>query len=161
MPISRAQLGRHIGELLKQEQQLLGELEQLLRTESDVLHADDTDAIERVSGSRQRCVEALIRIDADRQDCCRLFSFGDDRQAFERMLKSLEDGSVLQKHWNVNLEIARRCKDFNDRNGAVVSVKLNSVRQRLAALRGVAPQPVYGKRVSRFSDMGSRSLGKA
>ncbi|MFT3907062.1 MAG: flagellar protein FlgN [Steroidobacteraceae bacterium] len=161
MPVSRAQLGEHIGRLLNEEHHLLGELEQLLSTESEVLRGDDADAIERVSGSRQRCVEALVRIDADRQDCCRLFSFGSDRDAFEKMLKSMEEGAALQKRWSLNLEIARRCKDFNDRNGAVVSVKLHAVRQRLAALRGVTPPPVYGKRVSRFTDMGSRSLGKA
>lgn len=161
MPIQRAQLGQHISRLLNEEHRLLGELESLLASESEILRGDDPAAIEHASETRRRCVEQLARLDADRNDCCRMFSFGSDRDAFGRLLASLAEGTALRARWQANLVVARRCKERNDRNGAVVSVKLNNVRQRLAALRGASAPPVYSRNTSRNAELGSRSLGKA
>jgi flagellar biosynthesis/type III secretory pathway chaperone len=63
--------------------------------------------------------------------------------------------------WQANLERAHRCKNLNDRNGAVVMALMGQVQQRLAALRGDAPGPVYGRPGGRFEGVAQRTLGQA
>ncbi|HTP39366.1 MAG TPA: flagellar protein FlgN [Steroidobacteraceae bacterium] len=151
----------HIGRILGEERVLLGELGRLLEEERQVLKEAAPEAIERVGATRQRCVEALSRLDAERSDACKLLSYGTGRTGFEKLLDALGPAAGLRERWHANLELARHCRELNDRNGALVSAKLNFVQKQLSVLRGTAPPPVYGRTLQRASALGSRDLGRA
>jgi len=59
------------------------------------------------------------------------------------------------------LQIARRCKELNERNGAVVTLKLGQVRQRLATMRGSTAAPVYGRQGLPYEGVARRELAQA
>jgi flagellar biosynthesis/type III secretory pathway chaperone len=126
-----------------------------------VVRGEDTQAIERIGGDRQRYVDTLTRLDAERADACRMFSFGSGRGALDRLFHWADPGGALQRQWAVNLELARRCKTINDQNGAIVTAKLGRVQQLLGKLRGASPAPVYSAKGARYGNLGLRDLGRA
>ena len=89
-----------------------------------------------------------------------MLSFGSGREGFERLLAWCDPGQDLRQLWHSNLQLARRCKELNDRNGAVVTLKLGQVQQLLATLRGGGPD-VYGRQGARFEGFARRELGQA
>ncbi|MCC7462543.1 MAG: flagellar protein FlgN [Gammaproteobacteria bacterium] len=141
--IRAADVQSHVERILGEESRLLGDLERLLRGEAEVLRGDDTEAIERIGSSRHQCVDALTRLEAERNEACRLIG-GGACSDFERLLLWCDPARRLHQRWRDNLVIARRCKEQNDRNGAVVTARLHRVQQLLAQLRGVVPAATYG-----------------
>lgn len=161
MSVQRAEVYQHLDHILAEEGRLLMELEQLLQQETQGLQSDDLAVIERIGSARHRCIELLARLDAERLDSCRMLSFGNGGGALEKLFAWADPSSGLQRRWRSNLDLARRCKEHNDRNGAIVSVKLSRVRRLLAKLRGAPPPPVYGRRGGRDGCLGPRELGQA
>jgi flagellar biosynthesis/type III secretory pathway chaperone len=153
---------RHIDRILGEEARLLASLEQLLRSEAEILRSDDADAIERIGSSRHQCIDALTGLEAERAEACRLLACGSGRQGFEQLLDWCDPARSLRARWLANLDIARRCKDLNDRNGAVVTARLHRVQQLLAQLRGAGPPSTYGpKAAAGAAVLGYRDLGCA
>ena len=134
MSVQSADVRRHMDQLLNEESSLLAELEQTLRQEADVVRGNDPDAIERIGASRHHCVDTLTRLDAERSSTCRMLSFGSGANAFDQLLRWCDSSRSLRERWLGNLQAARRCKDLNDRNGAVVTLKLTQVQQLLSAM---------------------------
>ena len=161
MSVERAEVYQHLDHILSEEGRLLAELEQLLQQETQSLQSDDLVAIARIGSARHRCVELLTRLDGERLDSCRMLSFGTGRGALEKLFQWADPSEQLQVRWRSNLEIARRCKEHNDRNGAIVSVKLGRVRRLLAKLRGTPSVPVYGRSGARQGPLAGRDLGRA
>jgi flagellar biosynthesis/type III secretory pathway chaperone len=129
-------VAEHMQSLLGEEAVLLSELEALLDRETEALRNDDLAGIERVGHERHRCIEALMRIDSERRVACRMLGLTDGRTQFEQLLDRCDPGGSLKSRWLAGLEIAARCKDRNDRNGAVVSAKLRRVEALLMTVRG-------------------------
>jgi flagellar biosynthesis protein FlgN len=161
MSVQPGEVRQHLDRMLGDEARLLAELEQILRRESEVVRGDDSLAIENIGGSRQHCVDNLSRLDAERTATCRMLSFGEGRTGFEKLLAWCDLDRQLRARWQRNLEVARRCKELNDRNGAVVALKLGQVQQLLATLRGGSVEPVYGRQGARFDGFARRELGQA
>jgi flagella synthesis protein FlgN len=138
-----ADVRQHLNRILTDEGRLIAELERLLQQEVEILQGEDADQIARIGAVRHRCVEALMRLEDERADLTRMLSFGDGRGAIERLLAWCDEDGSLKTRWQANLDIARRCKDINDRNGAIVGARLRRVQAVLAAMRGSAPM-VYG-----------------
>ncbi len=161
MSVQPADIRRHLDRILGDEARQLAELEQILRRESAVVRSDDASAIENIGGSRQHCVDALSRLNSERTATCRMLSFGEGRAGFEKLLTWCDADHALYARWQRNLEVAGRCKDQNDRNGAVVAVKLGQVQQLLATLRGGSVEPAYGRQGARFDGFAQRELGQA
>jgi flagellar biosynthesis/type III secretory pathway chaperone len=161
MSVQRSDVHQHLTRILAEEAQLLGEFETVLQQETDVLRGDDAEAIQRIGGNRHRYVDALTRLDAERADSCRMFSFGSGRGAVERLIEWADPSAALRLQWSSNLELARRCKALNDQNGAIVAAKLGRVQQLLGKLRGATPPPVYNAKGSRYGNLGLRDLGRA
>jgi flagella synthesis protein FlgN len=162
MGVQASDVRRHLERVLGDETRLLGELEQLLARESDVVRGTDATAIENIGGTRHQCVSALTRLDAERMESCRMLSYPANRDGFERLLAWCDPGHELRGRWQRNLQVARRCKDLNDRNGAVVALKLGQVRQLLSTLRGgTASSQTYGRQGARFEGFQRRELGQA
>ncbi|HEX2790939.1 MAG TPA: flagellar protein FlgN [Steroidobacteraceae bacterium] len=161
MTLQRAEVRAHLSRILDEESQLLGELETLLRDESAILKSDDVEAIARIGSTRQHCIDALTRLDAERADSCRMLSFGQGRGAVSKLYSWCDPGGALESHWLANLAIARRCQQLNDTNGAVVTARLSRVQQLLMVIRGTSAPPVYSARGARHGVLGMRDLGRA
>jgi flagellar biosynthesis protein FlgN len=153
---------RHVDRILGEEAGLLGSLERLLRAEAEVLRGNDVEAIERIGSSRHQCIDALTGLESERAEACRLFACGSGREGFERLLDWCDPTRTLHARWIENLDVARRCKDLNDGNGAVVSARLNRVQQLLLKLRGASAPSTYGpKALAGAAVLGYRDLGCA
>ena len=87
--------------------------------------------------------------------------FDNDRHGFEQLLRWCDAGGDLHRQWIANLAAARRCKEFNDRNGAVVSLRLNHVQKLLLAIRGSSASPVYSPQLNGTAAFTPRELGRA
>jgi len=161
MSVQRSDVHQHLIRILAEESKLLGELEPVLRQETDIVRGEDVQAIERIGGSRQRYIEALTRLERERGDACRMLSFGSGPAALQQFFEWADPSGALQRQWGANLELARRCKAINDQNGAIVAAKLGRVQQLLGKLRGAAPPPVYSARGMRYGGLGPRELGCA
>jgi flagellar biosynthesis/type III secretory pathway chaperone len=161
MTVQAGDVRTHVARLIAEEAELLLSLENLLKLETGVLRGDDTDAIERIGATRHACTAALTRLAGERNSSCRMLSFGEGRDAFEKLLAWCDPSGELLRRWQVNLAQARRCKDFNDRNGALVAVKLNHVQKLLTAMRGGDADPVYAAQPTRFAGFATRELGQA
>jgi flagellar biosynthesis protein FlgN len=161
MSVQPADIRQHMARVLDDEARLLAELEQILTRESLVVRSDDSTAIENIGGARQTCVDTLSHLDNERTSACRMLSFGDGRPGFEKLLAWCDTTRALHARWQRNLQLASRCKDLNDRNGAVVALKLSQVQQLLATLRGGIVEPAYGRRGARFDGFAQRELGQA
>jgi flagella synthesis protein FlgN len=153
----------HMRDLLAQEAVLLSELEALLDKETEALRVDDLPEMERIGRERHRCVEALMAIDSERRVACRMMGFGEDKQQFEKLLDQCDSTGGLKARWHAGLEVAARCKDRNERNGAVVTSKLRRVEALLMTVRGGQDQvaPVYGASGKRDVTSGRVELGCA
>jgi flagellar biosynthesis/type III secretory pathway chaperone len=159
--VQRAEIRPHLQRILSEESRLLVELERMLERETLVLQAEDVAAIQNIGSARHGCVERLTRLDAERGDLCRMLSFGGGTAGLKRLLDWAQADGSLREQWQSNLQVARRCKDLNDRNGAIVSVKLGRVQQLLGQLRGNPPPSVYGPKAARYGAPGARNLGRA
>ena len=161
MGIQPEHIRLHLERVLGEESLLLAELEQVLASEADVVRGNDPGAIENIGANRHRCVARLTQLDGERASACRMLSFGTGREAFERLLAWCDPAQSLRPRWQANLATAYRCKELNDRNGAVVMARMGQVQQRLAALRGNVPGSVYGRPGGRFEGVAPRNLGQA
>jgi flagella synthesis protein FlgN len=146
----------HMQALLGEEAVLLSQLEALLDRETEALKSDDLAGIEHIGHERHCCIEALMRIDSERRVACRMLGLADGRTQFEQLLDRCDGTGSLKSRWQAGLEIAARCKDRNDRNGAVVSAKLRRVEALLMTVRGGpdTAAPVY-------ASSGQRRLAKS
>jgi flagellar biosynthesis protein FlgN len=161
MTLQRADIQQLLSRILDEESRLLGELQALLHDEAVILSSNDIEGITRIGSTRQRCVDALTRLDVERADCCRLLSFGEGGGALVKLHQWCDAGGALNLKWQANLTVARRCQQLNDTNGAVVTAKLSRVQQLLMAIRGTSAPPVYSARASRYGVLGTRDLGRA
>lgn len=161
MSVQPAEIQPHLRRILLEEAQLLTELERLLEQETEILQSEDAAAIQNIGAARHGCVERLTRLDGERADLCRMLSFGNGAPALQRLFAWADRDGSVQQQWQANLQLARRCKLLNDRNGAIVTVKLSRVQQLLGQLRGTAPPAVYGPKAARYGAPSARNLGRA
>jgi flagellar biosynthesis/type III secretory pathway chaperone len=158
---ARSEVRPHLDRILADEFRLLAELERLLHAETVIVDGDDVEAIQNMGTARHRCVDALSRLEMERNDLCRVLFPSAGRDGFAQLLRTHDPDQGLRGAWMKNLTAARRCKQINDRNGAVVIAKLGRVQQLLGALRGTSAPPVYTAKGSRLADFGRRELGRA
>jgi flagellar biosynthesis protein FlgN len=126
----RNQLAR----LLSDETRLLGTLEQQLRREHELLGANDVDALEQVGSARQESVAALLRVDDQRRDLCRLLGRNPDHTGLAALLKWCDPEGSLSAAYSQCAELAQSCRTQNDRNGILVNARLNRVTGMLGML---------------------------
>jgi flagellar biosynthesis/type III secretory pathway chaperone len=161
MSMARHDVQKLLSGILAEEGQLLLELHRVLEQETDVVSGEDADAIARIGTNRHRCVNRLAQLAAERSDTGRMLSFGSDGAGLARLFDWADPDAMLHAKWNANLELARRCRSINEKNGAVVAAKLDRVQKLLGKLRGVAPPPVYSAKGSRYGNLGARDFGLA
>ncbi|HXN10109.1 MAG TPA: flagellar protein FlgN, partial [Steroidobacteraceae bacterium] len=113
MSVQRPDVQLHLRRILDEEARLLVELERVLRQETGILQSEDSAAIQNIGANRHRCVDRLTRLDAERADSCRMFSFGTGPGALDQLLGWADSDGALRAQWTSNLELAGRCKRLN------------------------------------------------
>jgi flagellar biosynthesis/type III secretory pathway chaperone len=132
--VCRSQLER----LLRDETTLLQLLEQQLDAEYGLLKSNDIEGLERAGSARQDTVAKLLRIDDERRHLCRLQGGGDDNAAMAALLLWCDPTATLREAYELCAAQAQRCREHNDRNGALVTARLNRVGEMLRQLNPTA-----------------------
>lgn len=126
----------HLTTLLREESELLAQLEDLLACESRVLETSDVQALETTTRARQERMGALARIEEQRRSLCALHGFSADKAGLDGMMTWCDGEGGLLSRLRECAERAVRCRDLNDRNGIVVGARLKRVQGMLDALTG-------------------------
>ena len=136
-----------LGKLLQDELSVLVQLESLLGTEHEVLLKDDLDAFERSGKARQACMGDLVRVEDERRSLCRMMGRSTDLAGLEDLLAWCDPTRSLRTQWAECAHRAKRCRDLNDRNGMLVTGRLNRVQGLLNILTGQSKPPeTYGRK---------------
>lgn len=126
----------HLASLLTEESLRLGELEELLTREHQVLESNDIRALESTTQARQERVGALARIEEQRRSLCAMHGYSADRAGLDRLIAWCDPQGALLARLRECAERAVRCRDLNDRNAVVVAARLQRVEGMLGALTG-------------------------
>jgi flagellar biosynthesis/type III secretory pathway chaperone len=152
----------YLAVLLGDETTALGELEELLKREHDVLVAQNIAAIERISRVRQEMMGSLARTEEQRRTLCAMHGHTPDWLGLERLMQWCDPQGSLLSLLRECAQRATRCRDANDRNGTLVTARLKQVEGMLAALTGGSDKPMtYGPKGAAAITHRSRELGAA
>lgn len=146
-PATREECRRTLERLLEEEIAALTDLESLLVAEREVLVRNDSpEALEEACARRQDCMGGLLRIQDERRGVLRMFGFETDTAGLERLTRECDPQRSLPARWGECAERARRCREINDFNGALVSSRMRRVAGLLEILTGrKADTPIYGR----------------
>ncbi|HVC31775.1 MAG TPA: flagellar protein FlgN [Steroidobacteraceae bacterium] len=135
----------HLTTLLREESELLAQLEGLLAREAQVLETSDVETLETTTRARQERMGMLARIEEQRRSLCALHGFSADRAGLDGLMGWCDSEGTLLSRLRECAERAVRCRDLNDRNGIVVAARLKRVEGMLNALTGRPAQAdTYG-----------------
>lgn len=135
----------HLDKLIAEESGTLDQLQQLLDREHELLVSNDVDALDRAGQARQNCVGVLMRIEDERRALCRALNVPADATGLDRLLAWCDPSKTLRRRWAGCAERAARCRTLNDRNGALVTARLNRIQGMLDVVTGRSGQAkVYG-----------------
>lgn len=152
----------YLATLLAEESGVLGQLEELLQREHEVLQAGNAVALNALAPTRQDRIGALARIEEQRRSLCRLHGQSADPLGLENLMMWCDPTGSLVSHLRQCAERAARCRDLNDRNGILVNARLKQVEGRLDVLTGRAQQGnTYGPKGSAAAPRSGRVLGAA
>src|ERR1700749_1455080 len=119
-----------LGHLITDESLALTELSALLDREHGFLEANDVGSLEGATRERQRCVARIFRVDEERRALCRDMGRDADLKGLEDLLRWCDPRGSLAGSWAQCSEAAARCRNLNDRNGALVAARLKHVQAR-------------------------------
>jgi len=128
------QVREKLGNLIRDEHLALNELSTLLDREHGFLEANDVVSLEGATRERQRCVARIFRVDEERRALCRDMGRDVDLKGLEDLLRWCDPRGSLAGSWAQCSEAAARCRNLNDRNGALVAARLKHVQARLGTL---------------------------
>lgn len=136
----------HLEKLLAEETSALAQLETLLGREHELISSNDVEELDRAGEARQQCVGTLVRVEEERRSLCRMMNVPTDMTGLDRLLTWCDPSKTLRRRWTECAERAVRCRQLNERNGALVTARLKKVEGALDVLTGRASQPkVYGR----------------
>jgi flagellar biosynthesis/type III secretory pathway chaperone len=134
-----------LASLLSIEVSALAELSGLLDREHELLVANDIESLEAVMEERQVAVGKMLRAEEERRGLCRMHGRGVDAAGIEQLMAWCDPRGTLKSRWEECAKGATRCRELNDRNGALVIARMRRVETLLTVLTG-QPQdaPTYG-----------------
>jgi len=131
----------HLAKLLSEEIAALTRLETLLDREHTLLVDNKIEELDQAGEMRQQCVSALLHIEEERRNLCRLLNVPADMHGLQHLLSWCDASRSLQPRLAECAERATRCRNSNERNGALVTVRLKRVEGLLDTLTGRSNQP--------------------
>jgi flagellar biosynthesis/type III secretory pathway chaperone len=126
--------------LLSQEISFLNRLAELLAHEHSLLVANDVDALDKAMQDRQVVVGRLLDIEEERRGLCRAHGKTADVHGLEQLLAWCDSRGDLKSRMAESAKSAVRCREMNDRNGALVQARMKHVQNMLGAITGQAPE---------------------
>ncbi|MEP7247332.1 MAG: flagellar protein FlgN [Gammaproteobacteria bacterium] len=131
--------------LLSQEASSLDELAVLLDREHGLLVANDVNTLGQAMEERQVTIGRLLRIEDERRALCRMHGKETNTGGLEKLLAWCDPYGTLKGRWADCAKGATRCRDLNDKNGALVNARMKRVQNVLGVLTGkTAESPTYG-----------------
>lgn len=129
----RAELARQ----LQQERRLLSDLERLLHEERDALQQTSApEQLEQACNQRQQCMGELLRLQEDRNDWLRQSGFSGDTAGLVQLIRRCDTQGELPPQWAQCAALAKRCRELNQQNGALVASRMRRVQGVLDILMG-------------------------
>jgi flagellar biosynthesis protein FlgN len=132
--MDQAKCREKLGRLVMDEASGLNELSTLLDREHEFLQANDVVSLEGATRERQRCVGRIFRVDEDRRNLCRDLGYPLNLKGLEDLIRWCDPQNTLAGRWVECTHAAARCRQLNDRNGALVAARLKHVQARLGTL---------------------------
>lgn len=132
--MDQAQCREKLSQLISDESAALNELSGLLDREHGYLEANDVVALEGASRERQRTVARIFRVDEERRALCRDMGHPLDLKGLEDLIRWCDPKGTLAGGWADCSAAAAKCRQLNDRNGALVAARLQHVQARLGTL---------------------------
>jgi flagella synthesis protein FlgN len=132
--MDQTQCREKLGNLMSDERRALNELSTLLDREHGFLEASDVVALEAATRDRQKCVARIFRVDEERRALCTAMGRAVDLQGLEDLIRWCDPKGTLASGWADCSAAAVRCRQLNDRNGALVAARLKHVQARLGTL---------------------------
>lgn len=123
-----------LGRLISDEGSALRELSVLLDREHGYLEANDVVSLEDATRERQRCVARICSVDEERRALCRDTGNTLDLNGLEQLIRWCDPKGTLTGGWAECCAAAAKCRQLNDRNGALVAARLQHVQARLGTL---------------------------
>ena len=119
------------------ETSLLAHLAQQLQREHELLDANDVEGLEQAGDARQDSVQRLLRVWTRNVAALRrLLGTARDHAGLAALLKWCDpSGSLADAHSHCASQ-AQRCREQNDRNGALVNARLNRLSGMLVTCAG-------------------------
>jgi flagella synthesis protein FlgN len=134
-----------LASILSTEAAALAELAGLLEREHSLLEENDVDTLERVMEERQESVGRLLRAEDERKNLCRMHGREPDAVGSGQLMAWCDPRGTLRSQWAACANGAARCRELNDRNGALVMARMKRVETLLGALTGKPQEmPTYG-----------------
>jgi flagellar biosynthesis/type III secretory pathway chaperone len=128
-----------LASLLSQENAALEQLAALLDREHGALVANDVAALETAMNERHGCIGGIVRLEEERRSLCRMHGHPADASGLQGLLAWCDPNGSLKSHWAECAKRGTRCRELNDRNGALVNARLQRVETLLGALTGNHP----------------------
>lgn len=137
----------HMGRLIAEETEALGELAVLLDREYAHLNDSDAEALNATMRERHQCVARILKVDDERRNLCRTLGHSHDLKGLETLLRWCDPQRTLAPAWTRCTAAAAQCRGLNDRNGALAAARLQNVQARLGMLvNGRRDAVTYGPR---------------
>lgn len=134
------------GATLREEQQLIGSMVELMKTEQQLLVSADADGLSSLTPDKLRMAQKAAELSRHRHRALGAAGFSAGEAGMEPWL-AVGGNDELRREWNRLLELARQAKELNRVNGMLVNKQLAHTQGVLNALRGPAAGSagVYGR----------------
>jgi flagella synthesis protein FlgN len=134
-----------LASILATEVAQLTELAGLLDREHTLLAANDVETLAGVMAQRALSVGKLLNAEEERRNLCRMHGRGVDAAGVMQLMSWCDPHGTLRTRWEECGKGAARCRELNDRNGALVMARMKRVETLLTALTGQPREmPTYG-----------------
>ena len=148
-----------LASILSTEVTQLTELGTLLDREHELLVANDIEKLEAVMAERQVSVGKLLSAEEERRNLCRMHGRGVDGAGVLQLMGWCDPHGTLRSRWEQCVQGATRCRELNDRNGALVMARMKRVETLLTAITGQPREvPTYGPKGAYASARSGRVL---
>lgn len=131
---------------LAKEQELIGEVLDLLREEQQHLVSADTDALERITPRKAQLVQEMSALARQRHSALGAAGFPAEESGMQAWLAASGDQNATAT-WQDLLTKTREAKELNRVNGLLINKRLAHNATLLNAMRGPSAAPdagVYG-----------------
>jgi flagellar biosynthesis protein FlgN len=134
-----------LASILSTEVTQLTALASLLEREHEVLVANDITALEGLMAERGLAASRLLDAEEERRNLCRTHGRGIDAAGVMQLMAWCDPRGTLKPRWDECAKGATRCRELNDRNGALVMARMKRVETLLTTLTGQPREtPTYG-----------------